>query len=72
MMTFEEWVKSRQDARQWTEDERACAEIAWNESHKATRQDELALIEMKNNRIADLEREMSWLQNHIFNLENMR
>jgi predicted RNA-binding Zn-ribbon protein involved in translation (DUF1610 family) len=28
-MTFEEWVKSRQDARQWSEDELACAEIAW-------------------------------------------
>jgi hypothetical protein len=24
------WVNSRQDARQWTEDEKACAEMAWN------------------------------------------
>ena len=36
-MTFDEWVKSRQDARQWSEDERACAEIAWNEATKITR-----------------------------------
>jgi hypothetical protein len=26
---FWRWVESRQDARQWTEDEKACAEIAW-------------------------------------------
>lgn len=26
---FWKWVKSRQDARQWSEDELACAELAW-------------------------------------------
>ena len=34
MMTFEEWTKGRQDVRQWSEDERACAELAWREAMK--------------------------------------
>ena len=38
-MTFEEWLKTRQDARQWSEDELACAEIAWNEAVKEYNRD---------------------------------
>lgn len=34
MIEFWDWVKSRQDARQWSEDELACAEIAWKEAVK--------------------------------------
>lgn len=34
MINFWEWVQSRQDARQWSEDEKACAEIAWKEAIK--------------------------------------
>jgi len=29
MPDFWKWVESRQDARQWSEDEKACAELAW-------------------------------------------
>lgn len=34
MVNFDDWVKSRQDVRQWSEDERACAELAWKEAIK--------------------------------------
>lgn len=34
MINFWEWANSRQDARQWSEDEKACAEIAWKEAIK--------------------------------------
>jgi hypothetical protein len=34
MINFWQWIESRQDARQWTEDEKACAEIAWKEAIK--------------------------------------
>lgn len=36
MDSFWQWVQSRQDARQWSEDEKACAEIAWKEAIKLT------------------------------------
>ena len=39
MISFWDWVKSRQDARQWSEDELACAEIAWNEAVKEYNKD---------------------------------
>ena len=34
MISFDEWVQSRQDVRQWSEDEKACAELAWKEAVK--------------------------------------
>jgi hypothetical protein len=34
MINFDDWVRLRQDARQWSEDEKACAEIAWKEAIK--------------------------------------
>lgn len=34
MIDFDDWVRLRQDARQWSEDEKACAEIAWKEAIK--------------------------------------
>jgi hypothetical protein len=33
-MTFEEWLKTRQDARTWSEDEKAVAELVWREAQK--------------------------------------
>lgn len=34
MINFWQWVQSRQDARQWSEDEKACAELAWKAAIK--------------------------------------
>lgn len=34
MIDFWQWVQSRQDARQWSEDEKACAELAWKAAIK--------------------------------------
>lgn len=34
MIDFWKWVESRQDARQWSEDEKACAELAWRAALK--------------------------------------
>ncbi len=70
MMTFEEWVQTRQDARQWSEDELACAEIAWREASKVMHAHWDLANTANKNRIANLEREISWLDHHIHNLEN--
>ena len=52
MIEFWEWVKSRQDARQWSEDELACAEIAWNE----------AIKELKKHQQFEIEQTMTWVE----------
>lgn len=71
-MTFNEWISRRQDWRTWTEDEMAVAELTWREAVRITdKQWELANTVNKN-RIADLERELSWLEHENWNLKNMR
>lgn len=71
-MTFNEWISRRQDWRTWTEDELAVAELTWREAVRITdKQWELANTVNKN-RIADLERELSWLEHENWNLKNMR
>jgi hypothetical protein len=40
MINFWQWVQSRQDARQWSEDELACAELAWKEAIKLSKERE--------------------------------
>lgn len=71
-MTFNEWISQRQDWRTWTEDEMAVAELTWREAVRITdKQWELANTVNKN-RIADLERELSWLEHENWNLKNMR
>jgi len=42
MIIFDDWVQSRQDARQWSDDEKACAEIAWKEAIKLLKGEENA------------------------------
>lgn len=42
MINFDEWVQSRQDVRQWSEDEKACAELAWKEAIKLSKGDKNA------------------------------
>lgn len=40
MSDFWQWVKSRQDAKHWSEDELACAELAWKEALKLKKENE--------------------------------
>ena len=70
-MTFKEWILMRQDARTWTEDELAVAELVWNAAAQLTESRFDQLMEMKNNRIIQLERENSWLEHENWNLKNM-
>lgn len=71
-MTFNEWISMRQDARSWTEDERAVAELVWNAAIAIndTRWD--ICNTANKSRIADLEREISWLEHENFNLKHMK
>lgn len=48
MINFWEWVQSRQDARQWSEDERACAEIAWKEALKLKGAEDETRLDKRN------------------------
>lgn len=71
-MTFSEWLSMRQDARQWSEDELACAELAWNAA-VAIAEKRWDLCNATNkNRIAQLERDISWLEHENWNLKNMK
>lgn len=56
--TFDEWVKSRQDVRQWSEDELACAQVAYIEAWRDAAQD----IAKLHARIKKLEEECNWLE----------
>jgi len=71
-MTFSEWLAMRQDARQWSEDELACAELAWRAAVVINDQRWEACNTANKNRIAELEREISWLEHENFNLRHMR
>jgi rubrerythrin len=48
MINFWEWVQSRQDVRQWSEDERACAEIAWKDAIKLMEREYEARLDKLN------------------------
>lgn len=69
-MTFEDWISHRQDARTWTEDERAIAELTWREATKITDGQWQLANDVNKNRISDLEREVSWLEHENWNLKN--
>jgi hypothetical protein len=69
-MTFDEWISHRQDARTWTEDERASAELTWREATKITDGQWQLANDVNKNRISDLEREVSWLEHENWNLKN--
>jgi hypothetical protein len=69
-MTFDEWISHRQDARTWTEDERAIAELTWREATKITDGQWQLANDVNKNRISDLEREVSWLEHENWNLKN--
>jgi len=66
--SFDSWVASRQDAKHWSEDELACAEVAWKECQKHWE----GVCQMHLNRVAELERSVSWQDHHIWNLENRK
>lgn len=57
-MTFTEWISQRQDARTWSEDELAVAELTWN-----------AAWHIVADKLKDLEKHIGWLEHHIHNLE---
>lgn len=71
-MTFNEWISHRQDARSWTEDELAVAELVFKEATQISDQRWAGCMDAKNRRIADLEREIQWLEHENFNLKHMR
>jgi len=70
-MTFTEWVAMRQDARQWSEDELACAQLAWESACQITANTNRLALEAKQNRIEQLERDYQWLEHENWNLKNM-
>jgi hypothetical protein len=69
-MTFDEWISHRQDARTWSEDERAIAELTWREANKIAEGQWQLANDVNKNRISDLEREVSWLEHENWNLKN--
>lgn len=72
MMTFNEWISQRQDARTWTEDEKAIAELVWREAARVINAQWDLANQISKNRISDLEREISWLGHENWNLRNIR
>lgn len=70
-MTFKEWISMRQDARTWTEDELAVAELVWNSAVQITDGKWSVSNRASAARIANLERENSWLEHENWNLKNM-
>lgn len=58
-MTFDDWLATRQDARQWSEDEKACAELAWR---CATKHYET--------RVTELKQDVIWLEHENWNLKH--
>lgn len=70
-MTFEEWISQRQDARSWSEDEKAIAELTWREATKVVNSQWELANQISKSRISDLEREVSWLEHENWNLKNI-
>lgn len=71
-MTFEEWISHRQDARSWSEDERAVAELTWREAQRVYSAHWDLASQVAKGRISDLEREVSWLEHENWNLKNIK
>lgn len=71
-MTFSEWISMRQDARTWSEDELAVAELAWRAAMQISNQQWDLANTISKTRISDLEREVSWLEHENWNLKNMK
>lgn len=71
-MTFNEWIAMRQDARTWSQDERAVAELVWNAAMQISNHRWDLANTISKNRISDLEREISWLEHENWNLKNMK
>lgn len=69
-MKFKEWISTRQDARTWNEEELAVAELTWNTAVKISDQQWELCNQANKARIATLEKDISWLEHHISNLEN--
>lgn len=69
-MKFKEWIAHRQDARGWSEDELAVSELTWANAMQILN-NEWELCNTANKaRIAALEKEISWLEHHVRNLES--
>ena len=62
----------RQDARTWSEDELAVAELVLNSAKQLADAKWAEINESKNSRIASLEREMAWLEHENWNIKNMK
>lgn len=71
-MTFDQWISLRQDARTWTEDEIAVAELVWKEAIKMSDVRWKLCNDANKSRIADLEREIDWLSHENYNLKHMK
>lgn len=71
-MTFNEWISQRQDARTWSEDELAIAELTWRETAKIVNAQWDLANTISKSRISDLEREISWLEHENWNLKNIK
>ena len=71
-MTFEDWISQRQDARTWSEDEKAIAELTWREAAKMVNGQWDLANQISKSRISDLEREISWLSHENWNLKNIK
>ena len=71
-MTFDEWISHRQDARSWSEDEKAIAELTWREATKVCNAQWDLASQISKSRISDLEREVSWLEHENWNLKNIK